>query len=91
MKLRVSSQQFFLKKQGQRSRKKHMSKEAIRKIVFKQTIYRVYRRTRKDEDYAIYKEVLNLATTEIIKYKGTFKKNMQVIKKNTVFLCLCKE
>ena len=34
-----------LKKQGKRSRKKHLSKEAIRKIVFKQTMWRVYRRT----------------------------------------------
>ena len=41
-----------LKKQGKRSRKKHLSKEAIRKIVFKQTMWRVYRYTRKDEDYA---------------------------------------
>ena len=61
-----------LKKQGKRSRKKHLSKEAIRKIVFKQTMWRVYRRTRKDEDYANYKEALNLATTEIRKSKRTF-------------------
>ena len=39
-----------LKKQGNWSRKNHLSKEAIRKIVFKQTMWRVYRRTRKDED-----------------------------------------
>ena len=52
-----------LKKQGKRFRKKHLSKEAIRKIVFKQTMCRVYRHTRKDEDYANYKEALNLATT----------------------------
>ena len=39
-----------LEKQGKRSRKKHLPKEAIRKIVFKQTMWRVYRRTRKDED-----------------------------------------
>ena len=58
-----------LKKQGKRYRKKHLSKEAIRKIVFKQTMSRVYRRTRKDEDYANYKEALNLATTEIRKSK----------------------
>ena len=44
-----------LKKQGKLSRKKHLSKEAIRKIVFKQTMWRVYRRTRKDEDYTNYK------------------------------------
>ena len=47
-----------LKKQGKRSRKKHLSNEYIRKIVFKQTMWRVYRRTRKDEDYANYKEHL---------------------------------
>ena len=39
-----------LKKQGKRSRKEHVSIKAIRKIVFKQTMWRVYRRTRKDED-----------------------------------------
>ena len=65
-----------LKKQGKRSRKKHLSKEAIRKIVFKQTTWRVYRRTRKGEDYANYKESLNLATTEIRKSKRTFEKKL---------------
>ena len=35
------------KKQGKQSRKKHMSKEAITKIAYKQTMWRVYRRTRK--------------------------------------------
>ena len=72
-----------LKKQGKRSRKKHMSKEAIRKIVFKQTMWRVYRHTRKDEDYANYKEALNLATTEIRQSKRTFEKKE--------LPCLCKE
>ena len=61
-----------LKKQGKRSRKKHLSKEAIRKIMFKQTMWRVYRRTRKDEYYANYKEALNVATTEIRQSKRTF-------------------
>ena len=61
-----------LKKQGKRYRKKHLSKEAIRKRMFTQTMWRVYRRTRKDEDYANYKEAFNLATTEIRKYKRTF-------------------
>ena len=68
-----------LKKQGKRSTKKHLSKEAIRKIVFKQTMWRVYRRTRKVEDYTHYKEAHNLATTEIRKSKRTFEKNWQVI------------
>ena len=47
-----------LKTQGKRSRKKHLSIEAIRNIVFKQTMQRVYRRNRN----ANYKEALNLAT-----------------------------
>ena len=41
-----------LKKQGKRFRKKHLSKEAIRKIMFKQTKWMVYRRARKYEDYS---------------------------------------
>ena len=61
-----------LKKQGKRSRKKH----TIRKIVFKQTMWRVYRRTRKDEDYANYKEALNLATAENRKSKRTFEQKL---------------
>ena len=48
-------------KQGKRCRKKQLSKEAIRKIVLRQTMWRVYRRTRKEEDYANYKEALNAA------------------------------
>ena len=61
-----------LKKQGKRCRKKHLSKEAIRKIVFKQTMWRVYRRTRNDEDYANYKETLNAGTTEIRQSKRRY-------------------
>ena len=53
-----------------------MSKEAIRKILFKQTTWSVYKRTRKDEDYANYKEALNLGTTEIRKSKRTFEKKL---------------
>ena len=64
-----------LKNQGKRSRNKHLSKEAIRKIVSKQTMWTVYRRTRKDEDYANYKEALNLAATEIRNLKEPFKKS----------------
>ena len=80
MKLRVSSiKKFLLKKLGKRSRKKHLSKKLLEKIVFKQTMWRVYMRTRKDKDYANYNEALNLATTEIKKYKRTFEKNWQVI------------
>ena len=35
-------------------------------------MWRVYRHTKKDENYATYKEALNLATTEIRKSKRTF-------------------
>ena len=44
--------------------------------MFKQTMWRVYRRTKKDEDYVNYKEALNLATIEIRKSKRTFEKKM---------------
>ena len=56
---------FPLKKQGKWSTKKHLSKETIKNIELKQTMWMVYRRTKKDEDYANYKEALNAATTEI--------------------------
>ena len=39
-------------------------------------MWRVYRRTRKDEDYANYKDALNLATNEIRKSKRTFEKQL---------------
>ena len=39
-------------------------------------MWRVYRRTRKDEGYANCKEALNLATTEIRKSKRTFEKKL---------------
>ena len=65
---------FPLRKQGKRSRKKHLSKEAIRKIAHKQMLWSVYRYTGNVEDYTNYKEALNLATTEIRKSKRTFEK-----------------
>ena len=63
-------------KQGKRCRKKHLSKEAIRKIMVKQTMWRVYRRTRKEEDYAKYKEALNAATTEIRQSKRSYEQKL---------------
>ena len=48
-----------LKKQGKRSKKKHLSKEeAIRKIKYKQMMWKTYRHTGSEEDYSIYKEAL---------------------------------
>ena len=46
--------------------------------MFKQTMWKDYRRNRKDEDYVNYKEALKLATTEIKKSKRSFEKR-QVI------------
>ena len=53
-----------MKKQGKRSKKKHLSKEAFRKIRYKQNMWRVYKHTGKDTDYDAYKEALNAATNE---------------------------
>ena len=65
-----------LRKQGKRSRKKHLSKEASRKIAHKQMVWGVYKHTGNVEDYTNYKEALNLATTEIRKSKRTFEKKL---------------
>ena len=77
-------------KQGKRCRKKHLSKEAIRKIMLKQTMWRVYRRTRKDEDYAKYKEALNAATTEIRQSKRSYEQKL-ACNIQQEFLCICQE
>ena len=61
-----------MKKQGKRSKKKHLSKEAFRKIRHKQNIWRVYKHTGKDKDYDAYKEALNAATNEVRKSKRNF-------------------
>ena len=58
----ITDQFVPLEKQGRRYRKKHLSKETIKKIAYDQTMYRVYRRIRKDEDYTNYKEALNATT-----------------------------
>ena len=69
-------------KQGKRCRKKHLPKGAIRKIMLKQTMWRVYRRTRKDEDYAKYKEALKAATTEIRQSKRSYEQKLACNIKN---------
>ena len=61
-----------MKKQGKRSKKKHLSKEAFRKIRYKQNMWRVYRHTGTDNDYEAYKEALNAATNEVRKSKRNF-------------------
>ena len=61
-----------MKKQGKRSKKKHLSKEAFKKIRYKQDMWRVYKHTGKDNDYEVYKEALNAATNEVRKSKRNF-------------------
>ena len=61
-----------MKKQGKRSKKKHLSKEAFRKIRHKQNMWRVYKHTGKDKDYEAYKETLNAATNKVRKSKRNF-------------------
>ena len=62
----------ILPQQGKRSKKKHLSKEAFRKIRHKQNMWRVYKHTGKDKDYEAYKEALNAATNEVRKSKRNF-------------------
>ena len=88
MKLRVSLINWLpLKKQGKRSRKKHLSKEAIKKIVYKQTMQRVYRCTRKDEDYTNYKEAINAAMTKIRQSKRSYEQKLACNIKNDSKSC----
>ena len=57
------------KKQGKRSTKKHLSKQALRKIGYKQDMWQVNKHTVKDTYYEVYKETLNAATNEVRKSK----------------------
>ena len=61
-----------MKRQGKRSKKKHLSKEAFRKIRNKQNMWRVYKHTGKDQDYVVYKEAPHVATNEVRKSKRHF-------------------
>ena len=61
-----------MKRQGKQSKKKHLSKEAFRKIRHKQHMWRVYKHTGKDQDYVVYKEALDAATNEVRKSKRNF-------------------
>ena len=61
-----------MKKQGKRSKKQHLSKEAFRKMIYKQNMWRVYKHTGKDKYYEVYKEALNAATNEVRKSKRNF-------------------
>ena len=58
-----------MKKQAKRFKKKHLSKEAFRKIRHKQGMWRDNKHKGKDKDYEVYKEALNAATSEVRKSK----------------------
>ena len=58
-----------MKRQGKRSKKKHLSKEAFRKIRHEQNMWRVYKHTGNDQDYVVYKEAINAAINEVRKSK----------------------
>ena len=74
-----------MKKQGKRSKKKHLSKEAFRNIRYKQNMWRVYKHTGTDKDYDAYKEALNAATNEVRKSKRNFEHKLaQNIKSDRV-------
>ena len=61
-----------MKKQGKRSKRKHLSNEAFRKIIYKQDMWRVYKHTGKDKDYEFYKEALNAAINDVRNSKRNF-------------------
>ena len=65
-----------LKKQRKRSKKKHLSKEAIRKIKSKQMMWKRYRHTGSEEDYSINKEALSQATAEIRNSKRSYEQKI---------------
>ena len=67
------------KMQGKRSKKKHLSKEAFQKIIYKQDMWRVYKHTGKDNDYEVYKKALNAATNEVRKSKRNFEHKNQTV------------
>ena len=79
-----------MKKQGKRSKKKHLSKEAFKKIRYKQDMWRVYKHTGKDKDYEVYKEALNAATNEVRKSKRNFEHKLaQNIKSDSKSFYAC--
>ena len=73
-----------MKRQWKRSKKKHLSKEAFRKITYKQNMWQVYKHTGKDKDYEVYKEALNAATNEVRNSKRNYEhKSAQHIKSDS--------
>ena len=61
---------------------KQLSKETIRKIKYKQMMWKRYRQTGSEEDYSIYKEALNQATAEIRNSKRSYEQKIAFIIKH---------
>ena len=77
-----------MKKQAKQSKKKNLSKEAFRKIRYKQNMWRVYKHTGKDTDYDAYKEALNAGTNEVRKSKRNVEHKLaQNIKSDSKSFC----
>ena len=49
-----------------------MSKEAFKKIRYKQAMWRVYKHSEKDTDHEVHKHALNEATHQVRKSKRNF-------------------
>ena len=80
-----------MKKQGKCSKKKHLSKEAFRKMRYKHNMWRAYKHTGKDKDYEVYKEALNAATNEVRKAKRNFEHKQNIKSDSKSFLSVCKK
>ena len=75
MKLRVSSINLFLSK----NKENGVERNTCQKRLLEKYIYR---RTRKEDDYANYKEALNAATTEIRQSKRSYEQKLACNIKN---------
>ena len=80
----INDQFVPLKKQGKQHKKKHLSKEALKKIIYKQTIWGVHRCNRKDVHYTNFKEALNAATTELKQHKRSYEQKLACSIKNYI-------
>ena len=63
---------------------KHLLKEAIRKIKYKQMMWKTYRHTESEGDYTIYKEAFNQATAEIRNSERCYEQKIAFNKKNLI-------
>ena len=76
-----------MKKQGKPSKKKHLSKEAFRKIRYKQNMCRVYKHSGNYKDYEVYKESINAGTNEVRKSKQNVEHKLVQNKKSDSKSC----